>query len=62
MTVLPEEQYQPGRDGALETTTRNFSGPVGNQLHVVGKISGYIKRDGEHTIQDVYGPNQTFNW
>ena len=54
VTVLPEENYQPGRDGALETTMRKLSGPVGNELKVLGKISGYIKRGGEHTIQDIY--------
>ena len=54
VTVLPEENYQPGRDGALETTTRKLSGLVGNELKVLGKISGYIKRGGEHTIQDIY--------
>ena len=37
VTVLPEENYQPGRDGALKTTTRKPSGPV------LGKASGYIK-------------------
>ena len=54
VTVLSEENYQPGRDGALETTTRKLSGPVGNELKVLGKISGYIKCGGEHTIQDIY--------
>lgn len=54
VSVLPEEHYQPGRDGALEKMTRKLSGPVGNQLQVLGKISGYIKRGGEHTIQDIY--------
>ena len=54
VTVLPEESYQPGRDGTLETTTRKLSGPAGNKLEVLGKISGYIKRGGEHTIQDIY--------
>ena len=53
VTVLPEENYQPGRDGALETTVRKLSGPVGNELKVLGKISGYIKRGGKHTIQDI---------
>ena len=54
VTVLPEGNYQPGRDGALETTTRKLSGPTGDKLKVLGKISGYIKRGGEHTIQDIY--------
>ena len=54
VTVLLEENYQPGRDGALETTTRKLSGPVGNELKVLGKISGYIKCGGEHTIQYTY--------
>ena len=54
VSVLPEEHYQPGRDGALESTTRKLSGPVGNKLKVLGKISGYIKRGGEHTIQEIY--------
>ena len=54
VTVLPEGNYQPGRDGALETTTRKLSGPNGDKLKVLGKISGYIKHGGEHTIQDIY--------
>ena len=40
VTVL-SENYQPGRDGALETTTRKLSGPVRNKLKVLGKISGW---------------------
>ena len=48
VTVLPEENYQPGRDGALETTTRKL------ELKVLGKIPGYIKHGGEHIIQDIY--------
>ena len=54
VTVLPEENYQPGRDGVHETTTRKLSGPVRNELKVLGKISGYIKHGGEHTLQDIY--------
>ena len=63
VTVLPEENYQPGRDGVLETTTRRLSGPVRNELKVLGKISGYIKRGGEHAIQEICcaGLDQTFN-
>ena len=55
VTVLPEENYQPGRDGVLETTTRKLSGPVGNELKVLGKISGYIKCGGEHTTRPLMG-------
>ena len=50
VSVLPEEYYQPGREGTLERTTRKLSSPVGNKLKVLGKISGYS----EHTIQDIY--------
>ena len=37
VTVLPEENYQPGRDGALETTMRKLSDPVGISMdNVIG--------------------------
>ena len=54
VTVLLKENYHPGRDGVLKTTARKLSSPVGNKLKVLGKISGYIKRGSEHTIQDIY--------
>ena len=40
VTVLLEN-YKPGRDGALETTTRKLNGLVRNELKVLGKISGW---------------------
>ena len=53
VTVLPEGNYQPGRDGALETTMRKLSGPTGDKLKVLGKISGYIKRQSNGTAERV---------